>query len=444
MTKFGIDQQTIDDLNIFPQLNSDLSIFEYYNYTQTKGGSDVLQTIIAKPMNDLMAINSRLSVIKHMVDRRLKLRIVDQDLDFISYYLKQNTDVLIDNFYYASKAKFKDYLKPTNDYYIINKGLESIRNHILNLNYLLKDMVGEETPIFFVGLKEELRILLNALGADRFLKPKGGAFSFMQVSHFDHLIRSQHLEKIKALVESTYLLDAYCSIAEATKAHGLGFPQFSEADEPQLKLTAFFHPFLKHPVKNDFQIEDHKNLCFVSGANMAGKSTFLKSVALSVYLAHLGFPVPAQTMELSLFNGLYTTINLSDNLSKGYSHYYSEVKRVKEIALNIKEKKKVLIIFDELFRGTNVKDAFDGTLMVSEGFTKIKASLFFISTHIVEVAEALKSSNEIDFLCFESTLKQNIPTYNYKLKAGISTERLGLSIIKNENIMEILHDIAKN
>lgn len=441
MTKFGIDPQTIEDLNIFPQANTELSIFEYYNYTQTKGGSDVLQTIIAKPMHQREAINSRLSVIRYLVDHRLKLCIVDQDLDFISYYLKQNTDVLIDNFYYASKAKLKDYIKPTNDYYIINKGLESIRHHILNLNYLLKDMVGEETPIFFIDLKEELGILLNALGGDRFLKPKSDAFSFIQVSHFDHLIRSQHLEKIKALVESTYYLDAYCSIAEATQEHGLGFPQFSEAEEPQLKLMGFFHPFLKHPVKNDFQIEDQKNLCFVSGANMAGKSTFLKSMALSVYLAHLGFPVPAQAMELSLFNGLYTTINLSDNLSKGYSHYYSEVKRVKEIVLNIKENRKVLVIFDELFRGTNVKDAYDGTLMVSEGFTKIKASLFFISNHIVEVAEALSKSKAIDFKCFESSIVDGIPTYNYKLKAGISAERLGLSIIKNEKIMDVIDEI---
>jgi DNA mismatch repair ATPase MutS len=223
---------------------------------------------------------------------------------------------------------------------------------------------------------------------------------------------------------------------------GLGFPVITETPKPHLKINGFFHPFIPSPVKNDIKLADHKNLCFVSGANMAGKSTSLKAVGLCVYLAHLGFPVPAKEMEVSLFNGLYSTINVSDDINKGYSHYYSEVRRVKEIALQIKEKKKVLVIFDELFRGTNVKDAFDATLMVSKGFTEIKDCLFFISTHIVEVAQELEKLDSVDFKCFESHLVEEKPIYNYKLMNGISTERLGVTILKNEKIMDIIDEIV--
>lgn len=115
---------------------------------------------------------------------------------------------------------------------------------------------------------------------------------------------------------------------------------------------------------------------------MAGKSTFLKSIGLSVFISHLGFPVPATKMTTSIYNGIVSTINLSDNLNKGLSHFYSEVKRVKETALKLKESKKLLVIFDELFRGTNVKDASDASLLIIAAFSKIKKSTFLVQ-HIL-------------------------------------------------------------
>jgi DNA mismatch repair protein MutS len=162
-----------------------------------------------------------------------------------------------------------------------------------------------------------------------------------------------------------------------------------------------------------------------------------------IYLSHLGFPVPAKKMTTSLFDGLFTTINLTDNLNIGYSHFYSEVKRVKDLVTKINTDKKLFIIFDELFRGTNVKDAYDASLMIISALAKIKDNLFFISTHILEVAETLDQKDLIMFSCFESDLKDQQPVYDYKLKDGISKERIGLLIIKNEKIPEILDQIIK-
>ena len=85
---------------------------------------------------------------------------------------------------------------------------------------------------------------------------------------------------------------------------------------------------------------------------MAGKSTYMKAFGVAVYLAHCGFPVPASRMELSPFRGLFTTINLSDNLSLGYSHYYNEVARVKYVVEQVRDLEDVVVVFDELFRGT--------------------------------------------------------------------------------------------
>jgi len=176
---------------------------------------------------------------------------------------------------------------------------------------------------------------------------------------------------------------------------------------------------------------------------MAGKSTFLKTMGLMIYLAHIGFPVPAKKVKTSVFDGLFTTINLADNLNLGYSHFYSEVQRVKEIVVKVNTARKLFVIFDELFRGTNVKDAYDASLMIITALAKIHNNFFFISTHILEVAESLENTDSIQFKCFESELVDQMPVYDFKLKNGVSKERIGLTIIKRENIMEILEQIVE-
>ena len=110
--------------------------------------------------------------------------------------------------------------------------------------------------------------------------------------------------------------------------------------------------------------------------------------------------------------------------------------------MKIKDKKRLFVIFDELFRGTNVKDAFDGSLLIIKSFANIPESTFFISTHITEVAEKVKDLSNIQFKYFDSKLVDNIPVYEYKLESGISHERLGMYILKNEKIVEILDSIT--
>lgn len=96
-----------------------------------------------------------------------------------------------------------------------------------------------------------------------------------------------------------------------------------------------------------------------------------------------------------------------------------------------------------MFRGTNVKDAYEGTLLISKGFAQINHSLFYISSHILEVGQELEKTNNVYFNCFESKLIDKQPVYNYKLVDGISSDRMGVAILKNEGILEILDTIIK-
>ncbi len=180
-------------------------------------------------------------------------------------------------------------------------------------------------------------------------------------------------------------------------------------------------------------------MLFLTGANMAGKSTFMKSFGIAVYLAHLGFPVAASRMEFSVRDGLYSSINVPDNISLGYSHFYAEVLRVKQVAEAVSKRKRLVVLFDELFKGTNVKDAYDATLAVTEAFAGYRNSCFIISTHIIELGEVLgRSCSNMQFAYLPTVMEGPAPRYTYQLEPGITGDRQGMIIIQNEKIFEIL------
>jgi len=441
---FDTDKQTLSDLNLFPKERGVNSVFDYYNQTQTIGGKDLLLSIISVPPNNLTEINSRISSIKFLHDNNLYCELERKNLDAIEYYLNLDKAILKDNIIDSLYNYLSNRVNSTNEYYLITRGLKCLYKHIRNLIDFFEYDNLPTLPSFLAEFKNEVDRVKYHPDFNSFINKDRKKLNFRQINQFDYLIRKSEKKTIVKILEFTYFLDCYISLASIAKEKKLGFPTFVETLDSKIKIESFFHPLIENPVKNDISFNNDKNLCFVSGANMAGKSTFLKSIGLCVYLSHLGFPVPAKSMQTPLFDGLYTTINISDNINMGYSHYYSEVKRVKDIALLIKERKRVFVIFDELFRGTNVKDAFDATLLITQGFTRIKNSIFFISTHIVEVGIELEKSNSICFKCFESKLNGEHPIYNYKLKDGISSERLGLTILKNERILEIIDEIAEN
>jgi dsDNA-specific endonuclease/ATPase MutS2 len=124
-------------------------------------------------------------------------------------------------------------------------------------------------------------------------------------------------------------MDAYMSLALAGKKWGLAFPSVTESNEPFIEAKGMFHILLSVPVPYDISMHKEGNFIFLTGANMAGKSTFIKAVGISVYLAHLGMGVPAREMKVSLLDGIVSNIQITDNLIKGESFFYNEVQRIK-------------------------------------------------------------------------------------------------------------------
>jgi DNA mismatch repair protein MutS len=227
-------------------------------------------------------------------------------------------------------------------------------------------------------------------------------------------------------------------MAMAGKINDLVMPEIQDTEFPFFEIKALRHVLLPDAVSYDVQMDPHSNFFFLTGANMAGKSTFIKSVGTALFLAHLGMGVPANQMKISLFDGILSNINVVDNLVKGESYFFNEVKRIRNTIIQISDRKKWLVLMDELFKGTNVQDAMKCSSTVIKGLIKIKSSLFILSTHLYEIGEELKQYPNISFKYFETMIQNGQLVFPYQLKDGISNDRLGYLIMEREKVVELL------
>ena len=439
---FDLDKQTIRDLELFPEKRNDKSILSVYNRTATIGGQELLYEVFSSPVNNLDFLQNRQNEINFFVNNACFFKLNSGQLDYIEWYLRNQRVPLKDNIIDATVDSVRNKLKPDNDYRTISEGIL----HIVRLLNKL-DLFIEEARLFPIPstLDKDLEKIDNFIDSKSLKKvmSQSDDLSFTQINKLDYFFRVSHKIPFREVLDAVYKIDILQTLCQLIKKDGFTLPNYSSNTKSRFEVIDAIHPLLTDPISNSFTFDHDSNLCFITGPNMSGKSTFLKTMGVMLYLAHIGFPVPAKKLTTSLFDGLFTTINLTDNLNLGYSHFYSEVKRVKDLVIKMNSERNLFIIFDELFRGTNVKDAYDASLMIISALAKIRDNFFFISTHILEVAENLVDKDSIIFKCFESDLIEGQPVYDFKLKEGISKERIGLLIIKNESIMEILDEIIE-
>lgn len=437
---FIIDKQTLDDLKIFGKTKG-TSIYNLFNHTHTRGGSLLLEEMFRYPLSDAGKINRRSSVIQYFTETGTSFPFENNWFDSIEHYLsnRDNRTRLLpeEN---TLQRKLKGYLGADTEYELLQKGvLAGI--HILNKAHaFVSETTASATDI---PCREELSLIRDILqdpSLNWALQEKGvSKLTYDKTAEYDRMLRYEGYEQMKKLLNQLYRLDVYISVAGLARKNGYVFGKALPSGRNILKLEGIYHPLVPHAVANTIQVDDDNHVIFLTGANMAGKSTLMKTFGIVLFLAHLGFPLPAKQVEFTVRNGMYTTINLPDNLSMGYSHFYAEVLRVKKVAEQVCRSENLIVIFDELFRGTNVKDAYDATVAVTEAFAGKKNSTFLISTHIIEAGEELKKRcNNINYVYLPTIMNGNTPTYTYTLHHGITDDRHGMMIIDNEHIIDIL------
>lgn len=444
---FITDRQTIFDIGVFMQNEKTPELFRFYDRTETPGGQRKLFKILSMPVSDIVILENRKAQIRYFLQLDDFLKLDRRSFMFVEHYLTNRHLPLRNNFIDAFRDSMANKLKASNDYYIIREGIFHLTGILKQLKGFLDNLTKPVVPDSLEKLFDEAREYLGKTQLAQILlkRPKESRkLKARQTNAMDHFFRNEYKKpELLSVLDTIYKIDVLQSHCRLMRDEKFCLPEYADEIKPVFEAEDCYHPLLKEPVTNSFSIQGDRSLCFVTGPNMSGKSTFMKTVGLLTWLAHLGTPVPAKSLKMPILNGLFTTINLPDSLNLGYSHFYAEVSRIREMALAVRENGNMVVILDELFRGTNVKDASDGTLMVVQALSKIKGTFFFISTHILEVAEQLAGSGNIDFKCFESGLNETTPVYDYRLKPGISRERVGMQIIKNENIEEILDEIIR-
>lgn len=433
-----IDKTTLTDLAIL-NVEDEFSVFNKLNFCRTVGGREKLLDNFVKPLQTIEAITG--------IQETLQL--ILKNLDHWPVQISNGSVMMIEKFYLStiddipskpsrvSAYTYKLFHRP--DYslveYSVGHAFDFIKGMKLLVNHFLKaDCPAPLEKILFSARqlvnKDQLAII------EKYDKPTG--ITIVQQLQLGRFLRYHYKRNMLELLDIYFQLDAWYGMALAVKEYGLHFPVFVPGDEPLLQAKGLYHLLLNQPVSYDIVLDPNCNFLFLTGANMAGKSTFIKSVGAAVFLAHIGMGVPAESLQLSVFDGLLSNINVVDNLYKGESFFYNEVQRIKATVSKISDGRKWLILIDELFKGTNVEDAMKCSSTVIEGLLKIKSSLFVLSTHLYEIGEALRRHPNVNFNYFETVVTGDQLSFSYQLKKGISNDRLGYLILKNEGVVDML------
>ncbi len=228
---------------------------------------------------------------------------------------------------------------------------------------------------------------------------------------------AKHKDEVAQWFGAIAFFDAYISMGNYTFNHqDHVFPRIGATNKTMVAKQCV-HPLLapETAVANDFGIANDE-FFVITGANMAGKSTFLRTVGLQIVMANTGLPVRATAMDYSPIK-LVTSMRTSDSLTDDESYFFSELKRLKYIIDTIKEMPH-FIILDEILKGTNSKDKAAGSKKFLEKLVGLQAS-GIIATHDLSLCEVAKSMDKVKNHYFDAQIKDNELYFDYTFKEGI-------------------------
>ena len=433
-----IDNITYEDLSLFSR-HEEYSIFHKLDFTRTKAGRDVLLEMFGSPLAQLEDINATQRILGLMLER----------LDQWPASISNGTIMVMEKFY---ETPIDDIPQAMNlpaalsykffhsaDYAMVRYSVAHFADFVRGMNQLISLLDAPDCPRLLRELLERAKRLLDQDVLQAMAKTAPGVkFNPIQIIHYGYFVRVRFKTAMQSLIEIHSRFDAWYSMATATRRFQLCFPVFVDQPDPYLVATSLYHLLLPKAVAYDVRLDKDSNFLFLTGANMAGKSTFIRAVGAVVFLSHLGMGVPAASMRLSLFDGILSNINVVDDINKGESFFFNEVQRIRNTLEKIGSQKKWLVLIDELFKGTNVQDAMKCSTTVIRGLIRIRKSLFILSTHLYEIGDDLKGYPNILFRYFETNVVDDQLEFSYQLKEGISNDRIGYLILKREKVVEML------
>lgn len=222
---------------------------------------------------------------------------------------------------------------------------------------------------------------------------------------------------LKKILDAIGEVEALLSLGVIAFNREVAFAEVDESDKPVFCAKEIYHPLIEPEKVVSNSIHTTKGINIITGSNMSGKSTFMRTIGINLVLAYAGAPVCAKEMQVSLMN-IYTCMRVTDDVFQGKSSFYAEVLRIKTIIDSAKENKPVFIIIDEIFKGTNSIDRITGAKAIIKRLDKPHVMLW-VSTHDLEICSLIEEKqvqgNNYHFL---ETYRDDKLLFDYKIKEG--------------------------
>ncbi len=439
-----VDEQTFRDLEVFEAQGGAASLFDLLNRTRTSGGADALKARFRRPLARADRIRAVQESLRHILEHRSGFDLMpDQGMIAgLEHYLHSNL-VLV------TRTRGLDFLVEAWLVKLDRKTFRQTVSGVLRTAAAVRALARfaalpalDGAPGELGAFIRELRELLARPTLVRLATARVDERSWRAVLLLDRELRHEERPAIERLMKLVFEIDALLSMATIMAERDFVLPELGDGPTEAVG-DGIYHPFLATPVPNPLQVEQPRRLLFLTGPNMAGKTTYLKACGTAVYLAHLGMGVPASSFRFSPCDCLFSAITLVDNVREGVSFFRAEALRVKRIAEALAEKRRVFAMLDEPFKGTNVKDALDASRVVFSHLARAEDSLFLVSSHLIEVGEALSSLGSVDCRRFEAREEGGRLGFDYVLRPGISSQRLGVRVLQEEGVFELLERIGE-
>jgi DNA mismatch repair ATPase MutS len=289
------DNTTLIDLSIFHP-DAEQSVFHRLNYTQTNEGREYLRMLLSNPLHSVAAI----------ADTQVTLHHLTSVLNKWPKQISNGTIMVLEKFYETPIDKLPghpgyfdsfiyQFLSAT-DYSLTKYTVEHAIDFIKGMNIIV-ELLEESSSKLLLSWRDRIRYLLRKEEIGKMLVLDKKQCSAKEILELGNFLRQQYKNDLFELIDIYHKMDAYLSLAIAGNQLGFHFPEVTDSETPFLEAEGLFHLLLPVPIPYDIRLNQSENFIFLTGANMAGKSTFIKAVGIAAYLAHIGMGVPAKKNE---------------------------------------------------------------------------------------------------------------------------------------------------
>ncbi len=253
-----------------------------------------------------------------------------------------------------------------------------------------------------------------------------------QISAAMYSWKNKYGDYIEKWIDSVAIMEELISLSVIGKIRETTSAEVTVDNTPNVICENIYHPLIKNLNVVANSIKVNGETIIITGSNMSGKTTFLRTIGINMVLAYCGAPVCADRFKTSLMK-LYTSMRVVDDISNGISTFYAEILRIKEMITSCEEDGLKLCLIDEIFKGTNSADRIVGARVVIEKLSNERCATF-VSTHDFELCDMEKKYKNIKNYHFEEFYEEDSIKFDYLLKIGRCTTTNAMKLLEMSGI----------